>query len=372
MSSEASQIKKAESLMRDLGIPTEPSELVMALSISKLPWSDLADAVEVLATRVSSEVRPADMDLNSFENRLLNGFLELPIGVALSLTFSDPDDPTTATFKQLKNLAQYVEGFAHGSYPTSLKIKAIRCLVHLYSIAAKVPLAIGCLNAVQILRKLMNSFLTLMNTSQISVSEIEELNSFLKLPAFSFENMLMGEIGYVHFSRGKDAFNQRLKKFKDSPRTNRAVRSTYQKLVLLKALPFLGRSVRLEHMQGLGSCIIGIRNRGSEVQLKDIQRMMTRPTMSGHLAKFFRGKYAQAVFEHSFRFQETCELINTWMMETLLARLENEYPGKLLAGEIGTVQVARSFGSVQSDLHLYSFFGKTSEYKILTSPATLS
>ena len=324
----------AEATLRDLGIPTDLHEFVTHLGSSKHSWESVSADLEKLSKTFHVMTLKAEMQNVAFINEQIDLILQIPIGVSLPRTFAEPMDPQlTLVLKPLKELAKIIASVCLLGLPNNLKIKMIRSQVHLYSIATAIPLAIGVLNSVAILRLCLDNIIRVYNSTKFSSEEFRDLMNVTRFDPISFERMLVGEIGFTIF-RTKEANGRRIE--------------TY--------------------LKKLCRCLSEYRTNRATFQICDLRRIMYGKNRKPNLFHLHFGRAGKIIFDLAFEVADIPDLLTKWLKGTSQMAADFNQPDLSSDGSWGSMQILRQDGQVSSRISLTTFFGNPHEYQIVTLP----
>lgn len=321
-----------ESTLHELGIPSDPHDFVAHLGGANLPWKALSDGLHSINKTFLAIANKASMRNDAIIDDQIGLLLQLPIGVDLPVTFAEPLDPQLASgLKSLNELTKILSGLCRLDLPNNLKIRMIRGQVHLYSIAANIPLGIGVLHAVANLRRTIDNIIHLTNESPLTAAEFRTLGDVIEFDPISFEQMAVGEIGFSFF-RTRESDSKRVQ--------------AYQKK--------------------LCGCLAEFRANRTTFQIHDLRRTMHGKNRKANMFNLEFGRMGNIIFDLTFEVAEIPELLTEWLKATMQASADCEHPGSSREGAWGSMQISRQVSHVHSSISLASFFGKPLEYRIVT------
>ena len=321
-----------ETALRDLEIPTDLCEFMTHLGTSNLDWEAVSEGLNRINKTFLALVKKVGMQTEESIDEQIDILLLLPIEAGLPQTFSDPIDPQfSLVVNPLKELTRTITGLCLLDWPKSLKIKMIRCQVHLYSIAASIPLGIGALYAVAILRMSLDNILRLVNATNFTEEEFRELMDAIAFGPISFERMIVGEIGFSFF-RTREANGKRV--------------NTY--------------------LKKLCRCLTEFRANSATFQIHDLRRIMYGKDRKAIPFNLNFGRAGKIIFELTFEVADIPELLTKWLRTTMMMAADLKQPDFSSDGSWGSMQISRQDGRVHSRISISSFLGKPVEYQIVT------
>jgi hypothetical protein len=326
-----------ETILRDLSIPTDLSEFVTHLSANNLPWEALSDELLKISKTFLAVENKVEMQNEALINEHIDMLLQLPIGVRLPQTFANPMDPKLAlVLNPLKELTRTITGFCLQDLPKNLKIKMIRSQVHLYTVAANIPLSIGVVYAVAILRMSIDNIIKLVTTTTFTGAEFFDLMTVINFGPIPFERMVVGEIGFSFF-RAAEGNGMRAK--------------TY--------------------LKKLCRCLTELRANRLTFDINDLRRIMYGKNRKANHFNLYFGRAGKVIFELAFGVADIPDLLTKWLKVTLQTAADSKHSDSSSNGLWGSIQIFRRDCHVNSQISLSSFFGKPHEYRIVTSQAML-
>ena len=321
-----------EETLKYLGIPTELNRFVNHLSPANLPWEELSEGLLRINRTFSAMENKVEMQNEALIEEVIEMLLQLPIEVSLPLTFAEPMDPQLGlVLKSLKDLARMITELCLRDLPKRLKLKLIRSQVHLYSIAANIPLGIAVLSAVAILRMCLDNIIKLINTTAFAEEEFRELMDRINFGPISFDRMVVGEIGFSFFR----------------------TRETEAK----KVKSYLKRLCR---------ALTEFRASNAAIQVQALRRITPGNSRIGNPFSMLSGLSGTNIFEQTFLVAGVPDLLTKWLKDTLQTAADLKHAGSSSDGTWGSMQIFRHEGNVNSHISLSSFFGKPHEYRIVT------
>ena len=323
-----------EEALQKLGIPTNLGEFVTHLSSANLPWEVLSEGLLRISKTFLAMSNKVEIRNAAFIDEHIDMLLQLPVGVSLPRTFAEPMDPQLSlVLKSLKDLARMIAELCLLVLPKSLKIKMIRGQAHLYAVAASIPLGIGVLVTVAILRVSLDNIIKLVHTTAFAEAELCELMNWINFGPISFERTVIGEIGFTFF-RTREADAKRVK--------------TY--------------------LKRLCRCLTEFRANSATFQSQDLRRITTGNSRIGNPFSPFSGLSGTNIFEQTFLVGEVPNLLTKWLKATLQTASDANCSGTSSEGFWGSMQILRQDAHVNSHISLSSFFGKPHGYRIVTLP----
>lgn len=356
--------------MREAGISTDDvSQFVRDLSKTDVSWEALENGVIALAAPAIAAFDSVDIGKESLINDLIHKILMLPTSFCLPVTFANPDDPHVLyVLKHLKDFAKPLGPICSSHYSTDLKILVIRCYIHLYQIACGVPLGIGLMFAVAILRMTADAIVAVMNTCPMTSTQLRELSVILDFKSPSFEQMLIGEIGLINLTEAFKLNDEAVENWRIETQINPSLKSEFIRVKVRKRVPMLEPMIHDGTLKKFLNCLREYRTKGDKIGIKDYKKTMENSSFSSRVAHYFQGNMSSSVFRNAFLFQAKPELISIWMRDTIAVALGDQRLASDDKWEWGFTSITKSGNQVHSHLFLTSYFGNQLEYVVRLSP----
>ena len=355
--------------MRELGISTDLHQFVRDLGQNGASWDQLEGGLVEWAFQTQDKLENSEPENETILSDSIDKVLMLPTRFCLPLTFAEPND-THVNFilTTLKNFAKGLCLTCKSSCTMELKMKALRCLVHTYRIASGVPLGIGLLVSVAILKLALDAVVQLMNSNQLSEIQLCELSEIVNFKAASFERMIIGEIGFVYFSQNSKVGDETLENWKINTRANPALKSQLLRIKIRKSVPMIDPAIHSGILVNFLNCLREFRSKDDKFGINDYRKTMENSSLSSRFARYFLGNLGSTVFRSAFLFQPKPTTISNWLIETISVSLGDQPVPPDNKGDWGFTSITRSENQVHSHLFLTSYFGNQLEYVVHLSP----
>ena len=357
-----------EENLRDLGIPTDLCEFIRGPRHIDRSWESLLVDLVLCLGKITAELAENSLNYPSLR-KVLDEILALPLEVCLPLDIANHSKlDLVSNLSHLKNISKRLAELIVNHTNGECTIAAIRCQIHLYSMASKIPLAIGSLTAVALMQIMLKSVVHVLSFRTLSTEDIAEFKSALPIPSISFEEMLIGELGFVYFSQDKGVDDENLESWKLAAAENPAMKSIYFRAKIRHRIPSLDSLCRQIYFNNMCSCIRDLRKKGDAFQIQDYRRHMSSKTPKGLLTQFMLGSINKTVFETAFQFGPNPGHVTRWLSETLHALATPGHSGTKINEPWGFIRVRQS--GRESHLLVNSFFGKPLQLDVVSSQPT--
>ena len=354
-----------EANLRDLGIPTDLHEFVKGPRHIDRSWESLLVDLVLCLGKITAELAENSLDYATLRT-VLDEILDLPMEVCLPLDIANHNKlDLVSNLSQLKNISKKLAEFIVNDTQGECTISAIRCQMHLYTMASKVRLAIGSLTAVALLQILLKSVVHVLSFRTLSTEDTAEFRSVLPIPSISFEEMLIGELGFVYFSEDKGVDDENLESWKLAAAENPAMKSIYFRAKLRHRMPSLDSLCRQIYFNNMCNCIRDLRKQGDAFQIQDYRRHMSSKTPKALLTQFMLGSMNKKVFETAFLFGPNPGYVTRWLNETFDAQSTPGHSGTNINEPWGSIRVDQS--GRESHLLVNSFFGRPLQLDVVPS-----